>query len=51
MEVHQIAQAGFGEGTNALYDRYRPTYPSEQLDYLYTAVVEPLAGRSLNVLE
>lgn len=29
--VHQIAQNGFGTGTNALYDRARPSYPSDAL--------------------
>lgn len=47
--VHKVAQAGFGEGTNALYDTYRPTYPSEQLEYIQSSLSNP-AG-PLNVLE
>lgn len=32
--VHTIAQTGFGTGTNELYDRIRPSYPSESLSYI-----------------
>jgi len=31
--VHQVAQTGFGSGTNELYDRARPSYPNETLDF------------------
>ncbi|KIM28760.1 hypothetical protein M408DRAFT_132375 [Serendipita vermifera MAFF 305830] len=33
-EVHDMAKVGFGEGTNELYDRARPTYPSPSLDFM-----------------
>ncbi|KAG2753235.1 S-adenosyl-L-methionine-dependent methyltransferase [Suillus brevipes Sb2] len=33
-KVHAIAQTGFGTGTNALYDRARPSYPTECLSYI-----------------
>lgn len=32
--VHVIAQTGFGTGTNELYDRARPSYPTECLSYI-----------------
>jgi len=49
MTVHEVAQAGFGEGTNAAYDIYRPTYPEEQLDYIQANLAKPEGP--LNVLE
>ncbi|KAG8941350.1 hypothetical protein FRC04_004596 [Tulasnella sp. 424] len=48
-EVHRIAEQGFGEGTNALYDAYRPTYPAEQLDFIQSHLSNPQGP--LNVLE
>ncbi|KAG8901077.1 hypothetical protein FRB99_005572 [Tulasnella sp. 403] len=48
-QVHRVAQTGFGEGTNELYDTYRPTYPNSQLDYIFTALGNPVGP--LNVLE
>ncbi|KAG8848882.1 hypothetical protein FRB96_001014 [Tulasnella sp. 330] len=47
--VHKTATAGFGTGTNEAYDRYRPTYPEEQLDYIQAALSSP--SGPLNVLE
>jgi len=32
--VHDIARSGFGNGTNDLYDRARPSYPSDALKYI-----------------
>ncbi|OJA10363.1 hypothetical protein AZE42_07655 [Rhizopogon vesiculosus] len=32
--VHATAQSGFGAGTNELYDRARPSYPTESLSYI-----------------
>jgi len=34
INVHGIAQTGFGTGTNELYDRARPSYPTESLSYI-----------------
>ncbi|KAG8994073.1 hypothetical protein FRB90_000541 [Tulasnella sp. 427] len=48
-QVHSIAQKGFGEGTNALYDTYRPTYPEEQLEFIQSRLGNPQGP--LNVLE
>ncbi|KAI0273766.1 S-adenosyl-L-methionine-dependent methyltransferase [Gloeopeniophorella convolvens] len=39
--VHEIARSGFGEGTNELYDRARPSYPIEVLKYLRQEVAAP----------
>ncbi|TFK29976.1 methyltransferase type 11 [Coprinopsis marcescibilis] len=33
-KVHEVAQLGFGEGTNELYDRIRPTYQPWALSYI-----------------
>ncbi|KAI0035092.1 S-adenosyl-L-methionine-dependent methyltransferase [Vararia minispora EC-137] len=35
--VHQVAQAGFGTGTNELYDRARPSYRPEALEHIRKA--------------
>ncbi|CAG7846121.1 SubName: Full=Uncharacterized protein {ECO:0000313/EMBL:CCA66813.1} [Serendipita indica DSM 11827] len=32
--VHDVAKAGFGTGTNELYDRARPSYPPEALEFM-----------------
>ncbi|KII94948.1 hypothetical protein PLICRDRAFT_47946 [Plicaturopsis crispa FD-325 SS-3] len=36
--VHNVAQTGFGTGTNELYDRARPSYPPSALAYLREVV-------------
>ncbi|KAF9533022.1 S-adenosyl-L-methionine-dependent methyltransferase [Crepidotus variabilis] len=46
--VHQVAQSGFGAGTNELYDRARPSYQKVSLDFIRDAL--PSHGE-LNVLE
>lgn len=46
--VHQIAQKGFGTGTNELYDRARPSYRSEAISHIRTAV---RGSPPLNVVE
>jgi ubiquinone/menaquinone biosynthesis C-methylase UbiE len=46
--VHTIAQAGFGTGTNELYDRIRPSYPSESLSYIRQL---PKSTAPLNIVE
>ncbi|KAL7420224.1 hypothetical protein Q5752_005191 [Cryptotrichosporon argae] len=38
MGVHQVAATGFGEGTNDLYDRARPSYPSAALHYISSSL-------------
>ncbi|KAF8654102.1 hypothetical protein AX16_003635 [Volvariella volvacea WC 439] len=48
ISVHQVAQLGFGTGTNELYDRARPSYQSQVLKQLRQAVDFPAP---LNVLE
>ncbi|KAF8881985.1 S-adenosyl-L-methionine-dependent methyltransferase [Infundibulicybe gibba] len=45
--VHQVAQAGFGDGAGELYDRVRPSYQPFVLSYLAERVKKP----SLNVVE
>jgi len=46
--VHAIARVGFGTGTNDLYDRARPSYPSESLQILR----ETLSGEGpFNIVE
>ncbi|KAF8892550.1 S-adenosyl-L-methionine-dependent methyltransferase [Infundibulicybe gibba] len=45
--VHQVAQTGFGSGTNELYDRARPSYQPFVFSYLAESVKKP----SLNVVE
>ncbi|KAG8935694.1 hypothetical protein FRC02_006970 [Tulasnella sp. 418] len=47
--IHLVAQTGFGEGTNELYDRARPTYPSEQLSYIQSTAANP--DGPLNIIE
>ncbi|KAJ3028720.1 hypothetical protein HDV00_010083 [Rhizophlyctis rosea] len=46
--VHQTAQAGFGSGTNELYDRARPTYPSDALSFMRSKV---FGTDNLNIIE
>ncbi|KAG1754244.1 S-adenosyl-L-methionine-dependent methyltransferase [Suillus lakei] len=41
--VHPNAQAGFATGTNELYDRVRPSYPTECLSYVRSQVPESTA--------
>jgi len=36
--IHPVAQAGFGAGTNDLYDRARPSYPTFALDFIHKNV-------------
>ncbi|OCF42138.1 hypothetical protein I317_03989 [Kwoniella heveanensis CBS 569] len=36
--VHKVAVSGFGEGTNDLYDRARPSYPAEALSHIYNTI-------------
>ncbi|WVF66620.1 hypothetical protein IAT40_001360 [Kwoniella sp. CBS 6097] len=36
--VHKIAVSGFGEGTNDMYDRARPSYPAEALSHIYQTI-------------
>ncbi|KAL1408896.1 hypothetical protein Q8F55_005710 [Vanrija albida] len=54
--VHGIAQSGFAEGTNDLYDRARPSYPASALQFIAQAVgagpgggsyIEPGAGTGI----
>lgn len=47
MSIHAIAQKGFGVGTNELYDRVRPSYQSDALQYIRDAI----DGDSLNIVE
>ncbi|EEB90478.1 hypothetical protein MPER_11310 [Moniliophthora perniciosa FA553] len=46
--VHTIAAKGFGEGTNSLYDRARPSYQPVALSHIRAAIT---SSTSLNVLE
>ncbi|KAF9647578.1 S-adenosyl-L-methionine-dependent methyltransferase [Thelephora ganbajun] len=46
--VHEIARVGFGEGTNELYDRARPSYQPPALKYIRDSVVLP---PPLNIVE
>ncbi|ESK94566.1 methyltransferase type 11 [Moniliophthora roreri MCA 2997] len=46
--VHTIAAKGFGEGTNNLYDRARPSYQPVALSHIRAAVA---SSTHLNVLE
>ncbi|KAG7452431.1 S-adenosyl-L-methionine-dependent methyltransferase [Guyanagaster necrorhizus] len=46
--VHNVAQSGFGSGTNELYDRARPSYQSNALSAIREAVK---ATAPLNVVE
>jgi len=38
--VHKVAVGGFGAGTNDLYDRVRPSYPSQALTALHASLPE-----------
>ncbi|GBE81906.1 S-adenosyl-L-methionine-dependent methyltransferase [Sparassis crispa] len=46
--VHNVAKAGFGTGTNELYDRARPSYPPAALSHIRNALA---ASAPLNVVE
>ncbi|KAI0006161.1 S-adenosyl-L-methionine-dependent methyltransferase [Russula compacta] len=46
--VYEIARTGFGNGTNELYDRARPSYPSDALKYIYQEVA---ASGPLDIVE
>ncbi|KAI9509618.1 S-adenosyl-L-methionine-dependent methyltransferase [Russula earlei] len=46
--VHEVAIKGFGCGTNDLYDRARPSYPSEALTYIRQEVT---ASGPLDIVE
>ncbi|KAG0704241.1 S-adenosyl-L-methionine-dependent methyltransferase [Suillus ampliporus] len=48
ISVHPTAQSGFGTGTNELYDRVRPSYPSESLSYIRQI---PKGTAPLNIVE
>ncbi|KAL5532751.1 hypothetical protein ACEPAF_4525 [Sanghuangporus sanghuang] len=47
-KVHDVAKAGFGKGTNELYDRARPSYQPEALSLIRKAVESKL---KVNVVE
>ncbi|PIL24062.1 hypothetical protein GSI_13813 [Ganoderma sinense ZZ0214-1] len=47
-KVHAVAQAGFGNGTNELYDRARPSYQSNALAHIRQSIKAP---SPLNVVE
>lgn len=46
--VHQMAQKGFGVGTNELYDRARPSFPPATIAYIRNSV---RGSAPLNVVE
>ncbi|THU89516.1 S-adenosyl-L-methionine-dependent methyltransferase [Dendrothele bispora CBS 962.96] len=48
VNVHSIAAQGFGQGTNELYDRARPSYQSVAISHIKAAV---RSDSKLNVLE
>ncbi|EIN07332.1 S-adenosyl-L-methionine-dependent methyltransferase [Punctularia strigosozonata HHB-11173 SS5] len=39
--VHRVAATGFGEGTNELYDRARPSYQPQVLQYIRDQISSP----------
>ncbi|EJD02306.1 WD40 repeat-like protein [Fomitiporia mediterranea MF3/22] len=47
-KVHDLAKAGFGKGTNELYDKARPSYPPEALEVIHKALG---SKESINVVE
>ncbi|KZT52479.1 S-adenosyl-L-methionine-dependent methyltransferase [Calocera cornea HHB12733] len=48
-KVHEIAQKGFGKGTNELYDRARPSFPHSAIDKIWQAL--PSTTAPLNIVE
>ncbi|KDR81644.1 hypothetical protein GALMADRAFT_239720 [Galerina marginata CBS 339.88] len=46
--VHEVAQSGFGVGTNDLYDRARPSYQTFALDFIRESLK---ASGPLNIVE
>ncbi|KAI0054448.1 S-adenosyl-L-methionine-dependent methyltransferase [Artomyces pyxidatus] len=46
--VHELAKVGFGEGTNELYDKARPSYQSAALSYIRQSI--PASG-PLDIVE
>lgn len=49
--VHSIAQSGFGEGTNELYDRARPSYPASALAHIHSLIPAAAHQRGLRIIE
>ncbi|KAH7921739.1 S-adenosyl-L-methionine-dependent methyltransferase [Leucogyrophana mollusca] len=51
INVHAVAQTGFGTGTNELYDRARPSYPPASLDQIYGVAKSTGTTQGLNIVE
>lgn len=49
--VHDVAQRGFGEGTNDLYDRVRPSYPPAALSHIHASLPSSAHTAGLNIIE
>ncbi|WWC57668.1 uncharacterized protein I303_100202 [Kwoniella dejecticola CBS 10117] len=49
--VHEVAVSGFGEGTNDLYDRARPSYPSDALQKIHDIISESSSEDGWKILE
>ncbi|KNZ71795.1 hypothetical protein J132_07284 [Termitomyces sp. J132] len=49
MSVHVTAQAGFGQGTNELYDRVRPSYQDFSLDYIRDVAKQTVSVRIVEI--
>lgn len=47
--VHDMAQKGFGKGTNELYDKARPSFPHTAIDKIWQAL--PTRSAPLNIVE
>ncbi|WVR03154.1 hypothetical protein IAU60_000144 [Kwoniella sp. DSM 27419] len=43
-KVHQVAVSGFGEGTNDIYDRARPSYPADALQHIHEVIASSPAA-------
>ncbi|KAF9070564.1 S-adenosyl-L-methionine-dependent methyltransferase [Rhodocollybia butyracea] len=50
MAVHSIAQQGFGEGTNEIYDRARPSYQPSVLAHIHQSIPKERSS-PFNVVE
>ncbi|WVW81347.1 hypothetical protein I302_103338 [Kwoniella bestiolae CBS 10118] len=49
--VHKVAISGFGEGTNDLYDRARPSYPPDALHKIHQTISRFSGGERWKIIE
>ncbi|ORY23527.1 hypothetical protein BCR39DRAFT_347137 [Naematelia encephala] len=50
-KVHDVAAGGFAEGTNDIYDKARPSYPSSTLNLIHSILSPPNNNKPLTIIE